>query len=111
MKDIQFDSTPSVEDRIWAALMYIPPWFILGLLLFSDRPFVYAHTKQNVALYSIAAIMFLAIRMLWIFGVFFLPLVFLVLFFLWLVGFAFALFGKEEVPFLNTIAEKLPFKV
>lgn len=101
---------PKVEDRIWAALLYLIPFFwLVALFMFTERPFIYAHAKQVLVIYLISAIS-TAFNVVPILGwIAFFVIMFLVAA-LSVIGFFYALLGNVRVPVLGALSDKLPFK-
>lgn len=107
-KEIQFEvKGVSSEDRLWAAIGYIPPLFILTLILMKDKKFVFAHGKQALML-AIVLFVSLFLNVVPFLGTVVFVFVLFMLGIVWLVALLCVLGGKERAPLLATLADRLP---
>jgi uncharacterized membrane protein len=95
------------DEKLWATLSYIPPLFIITLILMKDKKYVFIHSKQSLVLFVlifVLSFMNIVPFLGWIAFAF----VGFLSFILWIVAVIYALTGKERVPLLANLADKLP---
>ncbi|MDP3955854.1 MAG: hypothetical protein Q8Q18_01255 [bacterium] len=107
IKEIQMDVAVSGDEKLWAVISYIPPLFILTMLMMKEKPFVLVHSKQALALF-ITAFVLSIMNVVPILGWIAYAFVSLVLSIVWVIAILYAISGKTRVPILASLADKLP---